>query len=161
MAHSSPSKCLIIGCRRLAVHVVVQVLAVTRSHYHNVCNTFPIGARTALENLGEHAEQVWAPQDTSFLIKYPLTSRRPPAALHHLPTCSRSCSLLCRLTCSSACVVPPLQMVERQFSSIGAKQLLKNLPATLSYKWGSAEGKTDSTFQKRPNLSHDSMVRSM
>jgi hypothetical protein len=31
-----------------------------------------------------------------------------------------------------------LQMVERQFSSIGAKQLLKNLPATLSYKWGYA-----------------------
>ena len=39
----------------------MQVLAVTRSHYHNVCNTFPIGARTALENLGEHAEQVRAP----------------------------------------------------------------------------------------------------
>ena len=52
-------------------------------------------------------------------------------------------------------------MVERQFSSIGAKQLLKNLPATLSYKWGSAEGKTDSTFSKRPTLAHDSMVRRM
>jgi hypothetical protein len=36
----------------------MQVLAVTRTHYHNVCNTFPIGARTTLENLGEHAEQV-------------------------------------------------------------------------------------------------------
>ena len=61
----------------------------------------------------------------------------------------------------STCGSSFLQMVERQFSSIGAKQLLKNLPATLSYKWGSAEGKTDSTFQKRPDLSHDSMVRSM
>jgi hypothetical protein len=88
-------------------------------------------------------------------------SSRPPAALHHLATCSRSCSLLPHIGVSSACASPPLQMVERQFSSIGAKQLLKNLPATLSYKWGSAEGKTDSTCQKRPDLSHDSMVRSM
>ena len=75
--------------------------------------------------------------------------------------CCYSCSLLLHIRIKSACALPPLQMVERQFSSTGAKQLLKNLPATLSYKWGSAEGKTDSTFQKRPDLSHDSMVRSM
>lgn len=44
---------------------------------------------------------------------------------------------------------------------MGAKQLLKNLPATLSFKWGSAEGKTDATFSKRPTLAQDSMVRQM
>lgn len=38
----------------------LQVLAISRSHYTGVCNTYPIGARTTLENLGEQTEQARA-----------------------------------------------------------------------------------------------------
>lgn len=52
--------------------------------------------------------------------------------------------------------------MEREFSNMGARKLLDNLPSTLSFKWGSAEGKTeDTTFSARPELVHDSMVRFM
>lgn len=52
--------------------------------------------------------------------------------------------------------------MERAFNSVGARYLLDNLPSTLSFKWGSAEGKTeDSTFAARPELAHDSMVRDL
>lgn len=37
---------------------VAKVLTVTRSHYNDVCDLYPIGARTLLENLGDAAEEV-------------------------------------------------------------------------------------------------------
>ncbi len=52
--------------------------------------------------------------------------------------------------------------MERAFNSMGARKLLDSLPSTLSFKWGSAEGKPeDSTFAVRPELAHDSMVRDL
>lgn len=91
--------------------------------------------------------------------------RAPPLPVTAEPQRLRVCHLTRRMLpvcrrrdCHSVFRMKLLQSVEREFSSIGAQELLKKLPSNLSFKWGSAEGKTDTTFTKRPSLAHDSMV---
>lgn len=79
----------------------LQVLAISRSHYTGVCNTYPIGARTTLENLGEHTEQARAccwvysmrtPPHVSQLVQHSLMCRRQ--SLHFCRQATR-CDIVC------------------------------------------------------------------
>ena len=58
-----------------------------------------------------------------------------------------------------------VQVVQREFASMGGRKLLDALPSTIAYKWSSPEtggnrngGETDATFNKRPHLAQDSMA---